>query len=311
MTVTPPIARPLRVGRKAAAGATSRELFAPSGELVRERPVQGFLFDIEGALVLADRLARPYEALPGATEVLEALNARGLPFVLMTDATTWTPEELAGRLRALGLAVEDRQVLTPASVAAEQLAKKAGTRALVLGLESVSRPLVEAGVEVVRPGDPLEGDVQAVFVGWHPDCDMRDIEAAAAAVWAGAKLYAASDAPFLVTREGRRVGYPRAIVAAIRSATGAPATLLGKPSPAAFAAAARLLDTAADQIAVVGDEAAVDVAMAKHAGAMSIAVCTDAVDRDDWASVPPALVPDMLLDRVGELEDMLDRLCAG
>src|SRR5262249_24079125 len=147
-------------------------------------------------LVLADRLARPVEALPGAAELLDALNARGLPFVLMTDATAWTPQELAARLRDLGLAVEDRQVLTPGSSAAEQLwARKKTARALVLGLEGVIRPLAEAGVAAVRPGDPLQGEVDAVFVGWHPDCDMRDIEAAAAAVWAGAKLYVSSDAP--------------------------------------------------------------------------------------------------------------------
>ncbi len=49
--------------------------------------------------------------------------------------------------------------------------------------------------------------MDAVYVGWHPDCGMKDIEAACHAIWAGAKLYVASDVPFFATRHGRTIGY--------------------------------------------------------------------------------------------------------
>ena len=69
-----------------------------------------------------------------------------------------------------------------------------------------------------------------MFVGWHPECGMQDIEAACNAIWGGARLYVASDVPFFATKQGRTIGYSFAITAAIRRLTRAPMTLTGKPS---------------------------------------------------------------------------------
>ena len=283
-------------------------LFAPTAGLFPERPIQGFVFDVDGTLVLGDRLGRSYEVLSGAAEVLDALNERGVPFVLFTNRTHRTPHEAADKLRAVGLSVADEQLITPSSVAADHLARKSVKRALVLGPESVSAPLAAAGVETVRPGDPTEMEVEAVYVGWHPDCDMGDIEAAARAIWGGAKLYAASDTPFFATRDGRSVGYARAIVAAIRALTDARSTVMGKPSSAAFAHIARLLDAPADQIAVVGDDPSLETVMARRAGAVSFGVCSGLTTREAWSAHAPERQPDVLVAVVGDLLDVISGL---
>ena len=51
-------------------------------------------------------------------------------------------------------------------------------------------------------GEPDCERVDAVYIGWHPDCGMKDIEAACNAIWAGAKLYVASDVPFFASKPG-------------------------------------------------------------------------------------------------------------
>ncbi len=86
-------------------------------------------------------------------------------------------------------------------------------------LAGVGYALTQVGIESVFTGEPGAEDVQAVYVGWHPDCHMRDIEAACQAIWAGAKLYVASDVPFFATRHGKSMGYSYAIVGAIRRVT--------------------------------------------------------------------------------------------
>jgi HAD superfamily hydrolase (TIGR01458 family) len=63
-------------------------------------------------------------------------------------------------------------------------------------------------------------------------------------------------------------------VAALEYASGKTATLAGKPSPAFFAAAARELGLPHDRIAVVGDDLESDVAGARAAGMLGIAVRT-------------------------------------
>ena len=44
-------------------------------------PIKGFMFDLDGTLILSDRALGGYEVLPGAIQVLSALNARAMPFV--------------------------------------------------------------------------------------------------------------------------------------------------------------------------------------------------------------------------------------
>ena len=72
--------------------------------------LSGFMFDVDGTLLLSDRSLGGYEALPGAAETLDALAARGVPYVLLTNGSAYPPAEQAGKLRKLGLAVTDQQL---------------------------------------------------------------------------------------------------------------------------------------------------------------------------------------------------------
>jgi 4-nitrophenyl phosphatase len=134
----------------------------------------------------------------------------------------------------------------------------------------------------VYADEPRAGEVDAVYVGWHPECGMKDIEAACQAIWAGAKLYVASDVPFFATKQGRQMGYSHAIVGAIRRMTRAPFILTGKPSLHALRFAARTLRVPIAQLGVVGDDPVVEVLMARRGGATAFAVTTGVTTAQDW-----------------------------
>src|SRR5262249_42674760 len=53
----------------------------------RLRPVSGFMFDLDGTLVLSDRSLNGYQVLPGAIELLGELKKRDVPFVVLTNGT--------------------------------------------------------------------------------------------------------------------------------------------------------------------------------------------------------------------------------
>ena len=111
-------------------------------------------------------------------------------------------------------------MLTPSSVAAELMLRNGCKAGLLLGTPECGHALRRSGDRdglCRRAERPSE--VDAVYVGWHPDCTMKDIEAACQAIWAGAKLYVASDVPFFATKQGRTMGYSYAIVGAIRRMT--------------------------------------------------------------------------------------------
>jgi 4-nitrophenyl phosphatase len=265
-------------------------------------PISGFVFDVDGTLLLSDRSLGSYEVLPGAIEALSALTERTVPFVLLTNGSAYPPAEQAARMRSIGLPVEDAQMITPSSVTADLMSSRSIKRALVLGTRGVGHALRETGIETIYTGEPTTNEIDAVYVGWHPDCGMKDIETACHAIWAGAKLYVASDVPFFATRQGRAMGYTYAIVGAIRRVTRAPAILTGKPSLHALRFAARRLAVPMREIGVVGDDPSVEAVMARRGGATAFGVTTGVTTVEDWMRQPAARRPHRVLK---DLRDLL------
>lgn len=262
---------------------------------------RAFIFDVDGTLLLSDRSLGNYEVLPGAVETLTALVERGIPFALLTNGSAYPPAEQAARLRGIGLPVEDSRMFTPSSVAAELMSSRRVRRVLVLGTRGVGHALREAGIETMFTGEERATEVDAVYVGWHPECGMKDIEAACHAIWGGAKLYAASDVPFFATRQGRAIGFSYAISAAIRRITRARSMLTGKPSLHALRFVARKLGVSIAELGVVGDDPLVEILMARRGGAASFGVTTGVTKLEDWRRQPADRRPHRVVTDLREL----------
>ena len=267
----------------------------------RLRPVEGLMFDLDGTLVLSDRSFSGYQVLPGAAELLSGLKARNVPFVVLTNGTHYTSSEQAPKLRAAGLPIADDALLTPSSVAADLMPRRGVRRALVLGTPGVGHPLAQAGIRTVFTGDDGAEQVDAVYIGWHPDCRMKDIEAAAKAIWNGAELYVASDVPFFATAHGKSMGYSYAISAAVRRITRAPMILTGKPSLHALRLVAKKLGIPMSRVGVVGDDPLVEMIMARRGGAVGFGVTTGISKARDWVKQPRGRKPHHVLRSLREL----------
>jgi 4-nitrophenyl phosphatase len=266
----------------------------------RLRAARGFVFDLDGTLVLGDRNNQGLTPLPGAVELLRWVAGRGIPFAVFTNGTTKTPQQLAQALRSIGFALPDEAVLTPASSAAAVFARRGYRRVLVLGGDGVAEPLLAAGLDVVPP-DGRSAEVDAVLAGWFPGFTLPALEAACHAVWAGARLYSCSQSLFFATAAGRGIGTSRAISAMISSLTGARTELVGKPSRAALGTAARRLKVPALSLVVVGDDPELEVPMAHRGGAMAVAVSSGLGGPESYRHLPPQRQPHLHLTGVGEL----------
>jgi 4-nitrophenyl phosphatase len=275
--------------------------------------VRGWIFDMDGTLVLGDRANHGLAPLPGAVDMLAWARGRGVPYVVFTNGTNRAPAHFARVLREAGLDVPDERMMTPATSAAVMLARRRVKRVMLLGGEGLAAPLREAGIEVVAPAaaatdgraGPVLGDtgpVEAVLVGWYPEFTMPALEAAVRAVWDGASLYSASQTPFFAAAGGRALGTSRAICAMITSLTGCRLTVTGKPSLDALrAAAARLGGVPLSALAVVGDDPLLEVPMARRGKALAIAVDTGLAGPDAYDHLPEGKRPHLHLHGVDEL----------
>lgn len=264
-------------------------------------PIEGFMFDLDGTLVLSDHSHKGYQLLPDAIEVLTELKSRGVPFVVLTNGTAYPASEQAPKLRALGLPISDDVLLTPSSVTADLMPRRGIKRALVLGMHGTGHALREAGIETIYTGQDGAEQVQAVYVGWHPDCCMKDIETAVKAIWNGAELYVASDVPFFATASGKTMGHSHAITAAVRKITRAPMVLTGKPSLHALRFVARKLGVPMRRVGVVGDDPLVEMIMARRGDAVGFGVTTGMSTAKDWARQPLSRSPRRVLRRLTDL----------
>jgi 4-nitrophenyl phosphatase len=265
------------------------------------RQPKGFMFDLDGTLILSDRKLGGYTAIPGAAEALAALDERGIPWIAMTNGSAYPASVQAPRLRAVGLPVRDDRLFTPNSVAGRTMVERGYQSVLVLGTQGVVDALEELGVSCVLPGQPGADSADAVYVAWHPDCTMDHIHAACSRVLDGAAFLTASDVPFFATKDGRSFGYSCAINGAIARVTGREPEPTGKPSALALTMIAEQLGIEERDVGVVGDDPVAEMQMAREGGAIGIAVASGSTSADGWASQPESCTPHLVIDSVQDL----------
>ncbi|HUH03225.1 MAG TPA: HAD hydrolase-like protein [Kofleriaceae bacterium] len=259
------------------------------------------MFDLDGTLILSDRKLGGYTVIPGAVEVLEELERRGVPFLALTNGSAHPASVQGPKLRAVGLPIRDERLFTPNSVAAKVFSDNGHRSVLVLGTDGVVEALEGMGIACCRPGDAAAAHADAVYSAWHPACTMDDIHAAAGSVLHGAAFYSASDVPFFATRDGPAFGYSCAINGAVARVTGREPQVTGKPSALAMDFVAAELGLAARDIAVIGDDPRVETEMARTRGAIGVGVTSGTTSRAAWGEQPDVRRPDYVIESVAEL----------
>jgi HAD superfamily hydrolase (TIGR01457 family) len=224
---------------------------------------EAFLFDLDGVLY------RGAQAVPGAAAAVRGLRTRGKAIAFVTNNSSATPHEVAGRLRRMGIQARAGEVETSALTTAEVLANRGMTSAFVIGEEGIRSALETAGVAVVD-GEP--DAVDAVVVGLDRGADYAKLCSAALLVQRGAALIATNPDTTYPAPDGSRWPGAGSLLAAVVAASGASPEIVGKPEPPIFRAA---LDRAGGGAAlVIGDRLDTDIAGASRLGWDSLLVLT-------------------------------------
>jgi 4-nitrophenyl phosphatase len=269
--------------------------------LKRLHAVKGFVFDMDGTLILGDKKNNNMNPLPGAIEFLHLLTARNIPWVVMTNGTARPPRAYVDVLGGAGLPMQRNNMMTPSSVAAQYFHERGYRRVMVLGCPGVWEPLADLGIDVVLSNQWDGSAVEAVYVGWYREFGFVDLEAGCKALQAGASFYTASDVPFFASAQGPAIGTSCAIAAALKALTGKSAEVLGKPSQYALQAAAKHLQLPVQDIAVVGDDAELEVPMALQGGAFSVYVHTGTGGPNAFAQRAAATHPHISVPAMADL----------
>jgi 5'-nucleotidase len=254
------------------------------------------MFDVDGTLVHREPGGRAVPQ-PGAVEVLNRIRASGRRLVLFTNASHAPAATVAAALRADGLPVSDDEVLLPIDSAVTFLRRHHPDRpALLFASDAVSAHIAAAGVPLAD-GD----DAEVVFVAHQDEIALTKIERAARAVRRGAPLFASSYVAGYAGANGMIFSRGAMITAAIAKVGGVRPRVLGKPSRAAVAALRARLGVPTGELAVIGDDLGMDVALGKLGGSTTVLVRSGISGAIDLATVPERRRPDAAVDRVSDL----------
>jgi len=225
----------------------------------------GYLIDMDGVVYRENQL------IPGAAEFVQALSATGTPFLFLTNNSAPTPEDLAVRLKHLGIhGLSARHFYTSALNTADFLSETdPGCTVFVIGEGGLLTALHERKIanDAIQPRYVVVGEGTATTekLGKAHECIER-----------GARLLATNPDNWCpVSSEKTRPG-AGATAAFLESSTGRGAYYLGKPNGYMFHRARRKLAELSlgepEQVVMIGDTMETDIRGAIEAGMQSFLV---------------------------------------
>lgn len=209
-----------------------------------------YFFDLDGTIFLGDVL------LPGVRETLCFLRSQEKKVRFLSNTTIRTRKECRDRLRRLGLAAYEEEIVTAGSMSAVYFGERPErVRVLVAGEQALVRELAAEGVDTTE--NPSEAT--HVLVGMDREFNYGKLHRAMKAVQGGARLIAANPDPNCPVDDDL-IPDTWSMVKAIEAASlGTVEEIIGKPS--AYYAA-KVLDwsgTDGDRCLMVGDRLDTDI----------------------------------------------------
>ena len=250
------------------------------------REIRSVLMDMDGVLVHEEN------PIPGAPEFVQRLRERGMPFLILTNNSMYTPRDLVVRLRAIGIEVEPERIFTSALATARFLDdQRPGGTAHVVGEAGLTTALHEIGYVL------SERSPDYVVLGETRTYSFEAITRAIRLIRAGARFIATNPD---VTGPSTAGLLPAtgAVAALITAATGVEPYFVGKPNPLMMRSALRAIGAHSESTIMIGDRMDTDIVAGLEAGMETVLVLTGVTTVDDIERFPyrPSRVVDSIAD---------------
>lgn len=232
--------------------------------------ISALLLDMDGTFFLGESL------LPGALELLDFLNEKGIRFSFLTNNSSKNRTAYEEKLTKLGVRQEDARIYTAGDATIAYLKQHfEGKRIGLLGTKSLRASFFEAGLHVV------EEEPEVLVLGY--DTEMTYAELASFC------LQLQKGLPFVATHPDINCPSPLgplpdigAFFALIERSTGRkPDVVIGKPNRGIVDALAQNWGLRNEEILMVGDRLYTDIALGSTAGVQTCLVLSGESKRED------------------------------
>jgi 4-nitrophenyl phosphatase len=246
------------------------------------------IIDMDGVLY------RGSEPMPRLHEFFTFLRGRAIPFMLVTNNSTRTPQERLEQMAKMGVQISPAEILVSGQAAARFLRREypAGTRVHVFGMPALRRAMEEEGFVLA------DDDVKVVVASVDREITYDKIKRAVDLIRAGARFIATNLDPNIPSEKGFVPG-SGSMVAMLATASKTHPISVGKPEPIMYELAMAQMGARPETTAAIGDRVETDIVGGKRAGLTTICVLSGASARAE----AEAAGADFIFDDIGGLLD--------
>jgi HAD superfamily hydrolase (TIGR01457 family) len=232
--------------------------------------------------------------IPGACESIDRLRSSGTRVLFLTNNATRTREDIASRLKDMGIPCSAGDVISSAYATSVYIKEKYGS--------STIYPVGEQGLveELKRAGHTInELDADHVVTGLDREFTYEKLTRALELLMNGAGFIATNTDAMLPTEHGFLPG-AGSMVAAIQAASGVEPDVVGKPNKPIMDVLLKEYGLKSEECVMVGDRLETDILAGIRAGMHTVLVLTGASGIGDIGS--SGIRPDTVLDSIADLE---------
>jgi HAD-superfamily subfamily IIA hydrolase, TIGR01457 len=230
---------------------------------------KGYLIDLDGTMY------RGTEPIEGAARFVEKLSEKGIPYLFVTNNSTRTPEQVAEKLRSMGIPATGEQVFTTSLATANYVYEyRKDARVYFIGEEGLARALREKGFAFAKE------DADVVIVGLDREVTYEKFAIACLAIRNGAKFVSTNADIALPTERGFLPGNG-SLTALVATSTRVQPVFIGKPEPIITNQALKVLGTKREETLMVGDFYDTDILAGIRSGMDTLLVHTGVTTKED------------------------------
>jgi NagD protein len=250
--------------------------------------MKNFIIDMDGVLVQGNRI------IPGADQFINRLREQGRKFLLLTNNPVYTPRDLAHRLQAVGLQIEENQIFSSALATAAFLhQQRPDGKAFVLGESGLTEAVHDIGYIItdVEPDYVVLGETLAY--------DFQMIKKAIRLIHDSSARFIATNPDASGPSENGLVPACGAMAALIEKATGVSPFFVGKPNALMMRTALNYLNVHSENTIMVGDRMDTDVVAGVTSGMETILVLSGVTKEEQIDKFP--YLPTFIRSSVAEI----------
>jgi len=253
------------------------------------------LIDVDGVLLLE---AKPIE---GATQAIDFLNKNAISYLIVTNYTRLSKNQLAKRFKDAGLNIPLEKIFTPIIAAIGYMKSiKEKPKCYLIGSEGVAEEFRESGIEVTREEEPVD----FVVVGLYHKTNYTMLNKAFQLIKSGAGFIGLN--PYRQYPSADRIVLgPGCFIKGLEYCTKKEAMILGKPNKNFFELAVKMIGSKKDRTLMVGDDLESDLISAQCAGLKALSVKTGNFNKKELEASKQK--PDYLIDSIKDLPNIFSQ----